>query len=126
ALLHDIGKIGVPDHILSKASKLNEEEVAAMEKHRFYGLEILRQCCASPELLAIVRYAPAWYDGSKPGFDRAGEDLPLGARMVAVLDAFDAMTTDRVYRRALSRERALAELFACAGTQFDLRLVKNF
>ncbi len=126
ALLHDIGKIGVPDHILSKASKLNEEEVAAMEKHRFYGLEILRQCCASPELLAIVRYAPAWYDGSKPGFDRAGEDLPLGARMVAVLDAFDAMTTDRVYRRALSRERALAELFECAGTQFDLRLVKNF
>jgi diguanylate cyclase (GGDEF)-like protein/PAS domain S-box-containing protein len=126
ALLHDIGKIGVPDAILSKASKLSEDEVAAMERHRHFGVDILRQCAASQNLLDVVRYAPAWYDGSKPGFDRAGEDLPPGARMVAIVDAFDAMTTDRVYRRALSRDRALAELFECAGTQFDLRLVKNF
>ncbi len=126
ALLHDVGKIGVPDQILSKATKLNPDEVAAMERHRAFGLDILRQCCASQGILDIVRYAPAWYDGSRGGFDRAGEDLPLGARMVAVLDAFDAMTTDRVYRRAMSRDRALAELFECADVQFDLRLVKNF
>jgi diguanylate cyclase (GGDEF)-like protein/PAS domain S-box-containing protein len=126
ALLHDIGKIGVPDAILSKASKLSDDEVAAVERHRHFGVDILRQCAASQSLLDVVRYAPGWYDGSKPGFDLAGEELPPGARMIAIVDAFDAMTTDRVYRRALSRDRALAELFECAGSQFDLKLVKHF
>ncbi len=126
ALLHDIGKIGVPDQVLTKATRLNDDEIAAVERHYRYGLEILEQCCASPGVLDIVRFAPAWYDGSRFGFERHGEDLPLGARMVAILDAFDSMTTEHVYRRAMSRERALAELFEFAGSQFDLRLVKNF
>lgn len=126
ALLHDIGKIGVPDRILLKPDKLNREETAAIDRHRSTGEQILMSCCASHHVLSIVRYAAAWWDGSRAGFDRCGEDLPQGARMVAIVDAYDAMTTDQVYRRAMSRERAIAELFACAGTQFDPQLVEQF
>ena len=126
ALLHDIGKIGVPDRILSKPQRLDREEMATMNRHRVLGEQILASCCVSQEVLAIVRYAPAWYDGSRTGFDRCGLELPLGARAISILDAFDAMTTDQVYRRAMSRERAIAELFACAGTQFDPELVERF
>ncbi|MCA9123101.1 MAG: diguanylate cyclase [Planctomycetaceae bacterium] len=126
SLLHDVGKIGVPDHILLKPGKLSGEEVLLMERHRQLGCEILSGCCTSRNVLDIVRYIPARYDGTKHGFDRAGEDLPFGSRLIKIVDAFDAMTTDHVYRRAMSRERAVAELFEHAGTQFDPQLVKRF
>ena len=126
ALLHDIGKIGVPDHLLLKPAKLTQEEVAIVNRHRMVGEQILNCCSASRSILDVVRYAGCWYDGSKPGFDCQGTDLPFGARMVAILDAYDAMTTDHVYRRAMSRERAIAELFEFAGTQFDPKLVELF
>jgi diguanylate cyclase (GGDEF)-like protein/PAS domain S-box-containing protein/putative nucleotidyltransferase with HDIG domain len=126
ALLHDIGKIGVPDEILLKPARLNPEQFLVVERHRKVGVEILRSCSASREILRIVQYAGAWFDGSREGYDLRSEQLPLGARMVAVVDAFDAMTSDQVYRRAMSRERALAELFEFAGTQFDPRLVQEF
>ena len=126
ALLHDVGKIGVPDHVLLKPGKLSGEEVLLMERHRQLGREILSGCCSSSDVLEAVHYNSAWYDGSKHGFDKAGPDLPIGARMLAIVDAFDAMTTDHVYRRAMSRERAVAELFEHAGTQFDPHLTKDF
>lgn len=126
SLLHDIGKVGVPDHILHSTSKLSPDEYAVIDRHRLSGLEILSACCRSTGVLEIVQYAAARYDGSRPGYSLKGDDLPLGARMVAIADAFDAMTTDHVYRRALSRERALAELFEGAGTQFDPGLVNSF
>ena len=126
ALLHDIGKIGVPDEILLKPARLTPEEFLVVERHRQIGVEILRTCSASRELLRIVQFAGAWFDGSREGYDLRSEQLPLGARMVAIYDAFDAMTSDQVYRRAMSRERALAELFEFAGTQFDPRLVQEF
>jgi diguanylate cyclase (GGDEF)-like protein/PAS domain S-box-containing protein len=126
ALLHDVGKVGVPDHVLLKPGKLSGEELLLMERHRQFSGEILSGCCSSPELLNIVHYAPAWYDGGKHGFDRSGEDLPLGSRMIAIVDAFDAMTTDHVYRKARSREQALGELFEHAGRQFDPKLVQHF
>ena len=126
ALLHDVGKIGVPDHVLCKPGKLAGEEVMAMESHRQLGQVILSGCCPSDELLDVIRYSAAWYNGKRHGFDRAGDDLPLGSRVIAIVDAFDSMTTDHIYRRALSRERALAELFAYAGTQFDPSLVESF
>ncbi|MEQ8791802.1 MAG: diguanylate cyclase [Pirellulaceae bacterium] len=126
ALLHDIGKIGVPDRILSKPSKLTADEAAEIEAHRQRGIEILQACSASPEILDIVRFATAWYDGGRKSFDRRGDQLPLGARMLAIMDAFDSMTTDHVWRRAMSRERAVAELFECAGAQFDPHLTKQF
>ena len=126
ALLHDIGKIGVSDHVLLKPGKLAGDELLEMERQRHVGCEILSGCCASTNILDIVLNANAWYDGSKHGFDRHGEDLPLGSRMIAIVDAFDAMTTDHIYRSAFSRERAVAELFACAGTQFDPELVREY
>lgn len=126
ALLHDVGKIGVPDAVLLKPGRLAPDEVALMSQHRDRALEILSSCCASQEALDNVNYGSAWYDGSVEGFDRQGENLPLGARMIAIMDAFDAMTTDHVYRPARSRERALAELFEYAGTQFDPELVSQF
>ena len=126
ALLHDVGKIGVPDQIMKKPAKLDQDEVAIVDRHPQSGLEILSACCSSADVLDIVKYIPAWFDGSKKRFDLSGEDLPLGARIIAIVDAFDSMTTDHVYRRAFSRERAMAELFECAGTQFDTQLVKDF
>jgi diguanylate cyclase (GGDEF)-like protein/PAS domain S-box-containing protein len=126
ALLHDVGKIGVPEHILLKPTKLTPEEFLVVERHRQIGTEILRACTASPEVLRIVKYAGAWFDGTRDGYDLRSEQLPIGARMVALVDAFDAMTSDQVYRRAMSRERAMAELFEFAGTQFDPRLVQDF
>ena len=126
ALLHDVGKIGVPDAVLLKPTKLTSDEFALIERHRHIGRDILRACCASDEVLRIVENSGAWFDGSREGYQFAGEALPLGSRLVAIVDAFDAMTCDQVYRRAMSRERALAELFEFAGTQFDPRLVQEF
>jgi diguanylate cyclase (GGDEF)-like protein/PAS domain S-box-containing protein len=126
ALLHDVGKIGVPDEILHKPAKLTSDEFAQVERHRHIGSDILRACCASDEVLQIVEHSGAWFDGSREGYSRSGEELPIGARMISIVDAFDAMTSDHVYRRAMSRERALAELFEFAGTQFDPRMVQDF
>jgi PAS domain S-box-containing protein len=126
ALLHDIGKVGVPDQILLKPARLTAEEYLIVERHRQIGVDILRASCAVNEVLKIVQYAGAWFDGSRENYDLRSEQLPLGARLVSIIDAFDAMTSDQVFRRALSRERALAELFEHAGTQFDPRLVQDF
>jgi diguanylate cyclase (GGDEF)-like protein len=148
ALLHDVGIIGAPDHILLKAATLDADETAVMSRARRTSLDILRSGCTSPQLLEIVESIPAWYDGSGPGkgdrsnlsgrpegcctrigpvpFSGAGRHIPLGARMIAIVEAFDAMTTDHVYRPARSQERAMAELFRCAGTQFDPELVERF
>lgn len=127
ALLHDIGNIGIPDQLLQKPARLTDDEAIVFEQNRRIGLEILSKCCLSDMVLQAVRYCDCWYDGSRPaGVDRRGEDQPLLARILTIVNAFDSMTTDRVYRRALSRERAMAELYAGAGTQFDPKLVQLF
>ena len=126
ALLHDVGVIGVPDRILLKPGPLNREEADVIMQSRHLSLEILRRSCASPEILEIVEHVPARYDGSESGFRLRGVQIPLGARMIAIVEAFDAMTTAHVFRPALSQERAKTELFDCAGTQFDPKLVKQF
>jgi diguanylate cyclase (GGDEF)-like protein/PAS domain S-box-containing protein/putative nucleotidyltransferase with HDIG domain len=126
ALLHDIGKIGVPDSILLKPAQLTGDEYQLIERHRLIGVDILRACCTSVSVLQIVQHSGAWFDGSREGQEVSGELLPLGARMLAIVDAFDSMTTDQVYRRALSHERAFAELFSHASRQFDPRLVQEF
>jgi len=126
ALLHDIGKIGVPDRMLAKPKPLSPQESAVMDGHWLMGGEILRKCCAASNIQEIVSYARAWYDGSKQGFQRRGEQLPLGARMLSIVDAFDAMMSDHVYRRAFSRERAFNELYRYAGRQFDPGFVQAF
>jgi diguanylate cyclase (GGDEF)-like protein len=90
------------------------------------SVEILRRGCTSTELLGIVENISTWYDGSRGSETLSGEQIPLAARMIAVAEAFDAMTTDRVFRPAMSQERAMAELFRCAGSQFDPILVRQF
>ena len=126
ALLHDVGKIGVPDSILLKPARLNREEAATIDRHRQTSKQILVGCCTSENILSIVDHAFTWWDGSRSSTGVRGDLIPLGSRIIAIVDAYDAMTTDHVYRRAMSRERAIAELFACAGTQFDPMLVEQF
>jgi diguanylate cyclase (GGDEF)-like protein/putative nucleotidyltransferase with HDIG domain len=126
ALLHDVGKIGLPDSILLKASKLSDEEQAIVERHFVMGAEILASCCGSQAVLDIVSSAAEWYNGRRSAEPGAGQSKPLGARMLAIADAYDSMTSSQVYRPARSHERAIQELFACAGSQFDPLLVQEF
>jgi diguanylate cyclase (GGDEF)-like protein/PAS domain S-box-containing protein len=126
ALLHDVGKIGVPDSVLLKPGRLLPEEIALMERHASLSIDILTSCRAPAAVLEAVQYCRWWYGGPNGRQDRHGENLPLAARMLSIVDAFDSMTTDHVYRPARSRERALAELFEYAGTQFDPVLVRRF
>jgi len=124
--LHDIGKIGIDDRILNKPDKLTAEEWEIMKKHPEIGHRI---AMATPQLQHIAEYIlyhhERW-DGK--GYPRGlkGEDIPLVSRILAVADAFDAMTEDRVYRKGLSKEVALAEIKRNAGTQFDPEIVKIF
>ncbi|MCA9217883.1 MAG: diguanylate cyclase, partial [Planctomycetales bacterium] len=120
ALLHDIGKIGVPDSILTKPAPLSADEHEIMNRQWNCGLEILASSCFPDEIIEIIRLSAANYEKSGVG------EIPLGARILNIADAFDAMTTDHVYRPAMSRERAVAELFQNAGTQFDPGLVREF
>ncbi|HWB01075.1 MAG TPA: diguanylate cyclase [Pirellulales bacterium] len=126
AALHDIGKIGIPDALLCKPDSLTAQEMAIMDRHWTMGREILQCSCASPRILEILQYARSWYDGSRHRVDVTGDDIPLGARMLAIVDAFDAMMSDHVYRRSMSLERAYNELYTNAGTQFDPALVVLF
>ena len=127
ALLHDIGKLGVPDQILNKPARLNSDERQLMERHLSFAVHILESFCDDREILDIVRFSGNWYDGSRPdNAEVSGEDLPFGSRILAIQNAFDAMTTDMVYRKALPREKALSELFANTPTQFDPNLVTAF
>ncbi len=126
ALLHDVGKVGVPEEILRHPGSLSPDQVALVLRAREHAVEILSPSCDSENILTTIRHVDAWYDGSKPGFSLCGERIPIAARMIAVSNVFDAMTTDRVYRKAVSTERAIAELFEFSGTQFDPTLVNHF
>ncbi|MEO1617920.1 MAG: diguanylate cyclase [Planctomycetota bacterium] len=126
ALLHDIGKIGIPDRILRKPGKLTVEEQLAMDTCQNVGCEILRGCTSDSELLDIVRYSGVWYDSRRGGEVPREQALPLGARMLAIVDAFDAMINRQDYRPARSVDRAVAELVRASGTQFDPMLVTEF
>jgi len=126
ALLHDIGVIGVPDHILLKPDALDRDEARIMARSRRMTLNVLRRSCNSAKVLQIVEHVGAWYDGSHHGFPLSADRIPLGTRMIAVAEAFDAMTTERIFCPAMPLERAMSELFDCAGTQFDPALVKQF
>ncbi len=122
-LLHDIGKVGVPTEVLSKETPLAAEEWEAIRAHPLLGAELLEKVPRLANVIPIVRAHHERYDGA--GYPRglAGDDIPLGARLLAVADAYDAMTSDRPYRKAMTQEEALAELRAHAGEQFDAAVV---
>jgi diguanylate cyclase (GGDEF)-like protein/putative nucleotidyltransferase with HDIG domain len=127
ALLHDMGKLGMPDSILLKPGPLTQEERRIMSTHDRIGVEILRDAFSSKELSDIVANSHAWYTGNPHEPDLpTGENIPLGARILTVADAYDAMTSDRVYRKARPPLAAFEELRRCAGEQFDPGVVERF
>lgn len=127
ALLHDIGKVGIPDAVLLKRGQLSMQEWDMMRQHESIGAEILSSSFGNPDLIAIVENRQAFFAGNpqKPHLPK-GEDIPLGARILAIADAFDSMTHDSVYRKAKSHPEAFAELRNCAGSQFDPQIVERF
>ncbi|HHQ48472.1 MAG TPA: HD domain-containing protein, partial [Acidobacteria bacterium] len=131
AILHDVGKIGVPDEILFKPGPLTPEEHRIMDRHLDLGAQIVERTGFLPEAVPLIRYHEERWDGSREGryaahFGLSGEEIPLGARIIAVVDAFDAMTSDRPYRKTLSREEAARQLRDGAGSQFDPHIVEEF
>jgi putative nucleotidyltransferase with HDIG domain len=126
ALLHDLGKISVPDHILMKPGKLSEEEMEIIKKHPANGAKIIEPIEPLKHAKDIIKYHQECFDGTGYPEGLKGEKIPLGARIIAVADAFGAMTTDRPYRNALSLEEAVKELKKCSGTQFDPHIVDIF
>ena len=125
-LLHDIGKIGIPDAILLKPGPLTEREWKSMGLHDQIGVEIIESTFDCAALTEIVRAHHAYYGGTadRPELPQ-GDAIPVGARILAIADAYDAMTSDRVYRKGRSSEEAVAELRRCAGEQFDPVLVES-
>ncbi len=124
ALLHDIGKIGIPDGILLKPSKLMAEEFSIIQKHPQIGKDIVSRVSALSNLSdAILHHHEKW-DGSGYPAGLAGEGIPLLARIVGAVDAFDAMTTPRPYRNPVPQSEAIEEMRRCAGTQFDPQIVE--
>lgn len=126
ALFHDIGKIGVPDRILNKPGPLDEEEWEVMKRHPVIGAQILAPLAFLAPSIPIVRHEHEHWDGSGYPDGLKGEEIPLGARVILVCDAYHAMTSDRPYRAALDGDEALRRLRDGAGRQFDQRVVEAF
>jgi HD-GYP domain-containing protein (c-di-GMP phosphodiesterase class II) len=118
-MLHDVGKLGVPTKVLQKTGKLTEEEYAAIQLHPMRGLEIIREIGFLDEALAGIMHHHERIDGRGYPLGLAGDEIPEFARVLAVADAFDCMTSTRSYRGARSLAEAVAELRRCSGTQFD-------
>ena len=125
-LLHDIGKIGIPDRILLKPGPLTEDEWREMKRHPELGRRLLSKIKFLEGAIPIVYHHHERYDGSGYPLGLKGEEIPLGARVFSVVDAFDAMTVDRPYSRAIPVDVALAEIKRCVGTHFDPRLAETF
>jgi diguanylate cyclase (GGDEF)-like protein len=124
--LHDLGKVAIPDSILSKPGPLDDEEWVFVRQHPVVGERIISAAPALAQVAKLVRASHERFDGSGYPDGRVGEDIPLGARIIAVCDAYDAMIGPRPYRLGMSEEVALAELRRCAGEQFDPTIVEVF
>lgn len=126
ALLHDIGKVGVPEFVLMKNGPLNKKEWSVMRLHPTIGANIVNSLKEIAYLAPIIHAHQEKFDGSGYPFGLRGEKIPLGARILAVVDAYDAMTDERVYRKARSHEAAMEELKNLRGKQFDPEIVQAF
>ncbi len=126
ALMHDIGKIGINESILRKPGKLTSEEMDIIKRHPAIGNKIISPVTFLNPVAPIILYHQEWYNGKGYPEGLREEEIPLGARIVSVIDAYDAMCSDRPYRKALSKEHAINELKRGAGFQFDPKVVKAF
>jgi HD-GYP domain-containing protein (c-di-GMP phosphodiesterase class II) len=124
--VHDLGKIGIPDRILLKPERLSDEEYAVMQSHSVYGEEIMSRFEILAKEARIIRHHHERYDGKGYPDRLAGSDIPMCSRIIAVCDAFDAMITDRPYRKAMGADEVVAEIARCSGSQFDPEIVKTF
>jgi HD-GYP domain-containing protein (c-di-GMP phosphodiesterase class II) len=123
-MLHDIGKIGVEDQILMKPARLDPHEQELMRRHPIYGASILEPSESLRPLVQLVLHHHENYDGSGYPEGRKGEDIPMGSRIIIVADAYEAMTSDRIYRKAIGHERAMDQLDRYKGIQFDPKVVR--
>ena len=123
ALLHDIGKIGIPDNILNKPDRLTDEEYAVMKSHVTRGAEILKDFTLIDNVVEGARYHHERYDGRGYPDGLKGEEIPLYGRIIGVADAFDAMTANRVYRKQMDFGYVFNEMRKGRGTQFDPQIV---
>jgi putative nucleotidyltransferase with HDIG domain len=125
-VLHDIGKVAIPENILNKNGALNPEEWETMKSHVTFGAKILEPLTPLARIREMVLHHHEFFDGSGYPHAMRGEDIPLGARIIAVADAYDTITSDRTYKKARSAADALAELERCADAQFDRKIVALF
>ena len=123
ALLHDIGKLAVPEHIISKPGRLTQEEFEKMKIHPVVGAEILERVSFPYPVAPIVRAHHEKWDGSGYPYGLRGEEIPIGARILSAVDCLDALASDRQYRRAMNLDDAMNEVVAQAGKSFDPRVV---
>lgn len=126
AILHDIGKVGVPDAILNKPGKLDADERKQVERHSEYGWGILRMIPTFERMSLLVLHHHERIDGRGYPAGLSGNDIPIGSRIICVIDSFDAMISDRSYRKGLPVEEAIRRLHADAGSQFDRDVVEPF
>src|SRR5437667_4861971 len=126
AVLHDIGKVGIPEQILNKSGPLNPDEWETMKSYVVFGAKILDPLKPLARIREMVHHHHEYFDGSGYPDALRAEQIPLGARIVAVADAYDTITSDRTYKKGRSAEEALAELERCANAQFDARIVEIF
>lgn len=126
SLLHDIGKIVIPRSVLAKSTELTSSERAKIQKHPTLGSDLILRAPFLPEVATIVKHHHEHFNGAGYPDGLAGKSIPVGARILAVIDSFDAMIADRPYRRALSARETLARLEQAKGTQLDPEIVDQF
>ena len=126
AFFHDIGKLAIDEDLLNKPGQLTPQEYAIIKRHPAYGARILTSFISLPDVALLAYYHHERWDGEGYPDRLTGEAIPLGARIIAIADAFDAMTSDRHYQARRTTQEALEELQRCAGTQFDPLLVQLF
>jgi HD-GYP domain-containing protein (c-di-GMP phosphodiesterase class II) len=126
ALLHDIGKIGVPDGILNKPGRLTEEEYEAVKRHPEYGWTVIRKLPGLEQTSLYVLHHHENFDGTGYPAKLKGSEIPIGSRIVSVIDAFDAMVSSRPYRNGLPLEEAIRRLNEASGRQFDPAVIQSF
>src|SRR5207247_7508764 len=125
-ILHDIGKVAIPETILNKAGPLNPDEWETMKSHVHFGARILEPLAPLARVRGMIRHHHEFFDGSGYPDAISGDKIPLGARILAIADAYDTITSDRTYKKARPAAEALAELERCSNAQFDAKIVALF